>query len=73
VRGPTRQVTKMLGSVGAIPVGMPLPQIPDALSKGTIEACVIPWEVVPSVKVHELTKFHSEFPIPAARCTPPPS
>jgi TRAP-type C4-dicarboxylate transport system substrate-binding protein len=61
VRGPTRQVTKMLASVGATPVGMPLPQIPDALSKGTINACVIPWEVVPSVKVHELTKFHSEF------------
>ena len=62
VRGPTRQVTKMLASVGATPVGMPLPQIPDALSKGTIEGCVIPWEVVPSVKVHELTKFHTEFP-----------
>ena len=61
VRGPTRLVTKMLASVGATPVGMPLPQIPDALSKGTIDACVIPWEVVPSVKVHELTKFHSEF------------
>ncbi len=61
VRGPTRQVTKLLGAVGATPVGMPLPQIPDALSKGTIDACVIPWEVVPSVKVHELTKFHSEF------------
>jgi hypothetical protein len=25
---------------------MPLPGIPDALSKGTIDACVIPWEVV---------------------------
>jgi len=62
VRGPTRQVTNLLKSVGAIPVGMPLPQIPDALSKGTIDACVIPWEVVPSVKVNELTKFHSEFP-----------
>ena len=61
VRGPTRQITKLLGSLGATPVGMPLPQIPDALSKGTVEACVIPWEVVPSVKVHELTKFHSEF------------
>jgi TRAP-type C4-dicarboxylate transport system substrate-binding protein len=61
VRGPTRLVTKLLQSVGATPVGMPLPQIPDALSKGTIDACVIPWEVVPSVKVHELTKFHSEF------------
>ena len=62
MRGPTRQVTKLLGSVGATPVGMPLPQIPDALSKGTIDGCVIPWEVVPAVKVHELTKFHSEFP-----------
>ncbi len=62
MRGPTRLVTKLLGSLGATPVGMPLPQIPDALSKGTIEGAVIPWEVVPSVKVHELTKFHSEFP-----------
>ena len=62
IRGPTRQVTKLLGSVGAIPVGMPLPQIPDALSKGTIEGVAIPWEVVPAVKVHELAKFHSEFP-----------
>ena len=62
VRGPTRQITKMLASVGATPVGMPLPAITDALSKGTIDACVIPWEVVPSIKVQELTKFHSEFP-----------
>ncbi len=62
VRGPTRQVTRLLGALGATPVGMPLPGIPDALSKGTIDGCVIPWEVVPSVKVHELTKFHTEFP-----------
>jgi TRAP-type C4-dicarboxylate transport system substrate-binding protein len=62
VRGPTRLVTRMLASLGATPVGMPLPGIPDALSKGTIDGAVIPWEVVPSVKVHELTKFHSEFP-----------
>jgi TRAP-type C4-dicarboxylate transport system substrate-binding protein len=62
VRGPTRQVTKLLQALGATPVGMPLPQIPDALSKGTIDACAIPWEVVPAVKVQELTKFHSEFP-----------
>jgi TRAP-type C4-dicarboxylate transport system substrate-binding protein len=61
VRGPTRQVTKLLAAVGATPVGMPVPAVPDALSKGTIDACVIPWEIVPSVKVHELTKFHSEF------------
>jgi len=62
MRGPTRRITKMLESLGATPVGMPLPSIPDALSKGTIDGCVIPWEVVPAVKVNELTKFHSEFP-----------
>lgn len=61
VRGPTRQVTKLLSALGATPVGMPLPGIPDALSKGVIDAAVIPWEVVPSVKVHELAKFHAEF------------
>jgi TRAP-type transport system periplasmic protein len=61
LRAPTRQVTKLLGMLGATPVGMPLPQIPDALSKGTITGCVIPWEVVPSVKVNELTRFHAEF------------
>jgi TRAP-type transport system periplasmic protein len=61
MRAPTRQVTKLLGALGATPVGMPLPSIPDALSKGTINGAVIPWEVVPSVKVQELTKFHAEF------------
>ena len=61
MRGPTRQVTKLLAALGATPVGMPLPGIPDALSKGTIQGAVIPWEVVPAVKVHELTKFHAEF------------
>lgn len=61
LRAPTRQVTKLLGALGAIPVGMPLPGITDALSKGTINGCVIPWEVVPSIKVNELTRFHAEF------------
>jgi TRAP-type C4-dicarboxylate transport system substrate-binding protein len=61
LRAPTRQVTKLIAALGATPVGMPLPQIPDALSKGTINGCVIPWEVVPAVKVDELTKFHAEF------------
>jgi hypothetical protein len=73
VRGPRARSPRCWASVGATPVGMPLPQIPDALSKGTIDGCVIPWEVVPSVKVHELTKFHSEFDNTGGRCTPPPS
>jgi TRAP-type transport system periplasmic protein len=62
LRGPTRMATKLLGHAGATPVGMPLPAIPDALSKGTVDGVALPWEVIPSVKVHELCKYHSEFP-----------
>lgn len=61
VRGPTRQATKLLTAAGASAVGLPLPQIPDALSKGVIDGAALPWEVITSVKVHELVQHHSEF------------
>ena len=60
MRGPTATVTKMLANMGATPVGMPVPQVPEALSKGVIDGAVIPYEVAPGLKVHELTKFASE-------------
>jgi TRAP-type C4-dicarboxylate transport system substrate-binding protein len=63
VRGPTRTITKLLSAIGATPVGMPLPQIPDALSKGVVDAVVVPWEIVTSIKVDELAKSHTEFDI----------
>jgi len=60
MRAPTRQTNKLLASLGATPVGMPLPAIADAVSKGTIDGFLLPWEVIPSVKLHEMVKFHSE-------------
>ena len=60
IRAPTRLTNKLLGTMGATPVGMPVPQVPEALSKGVIDGAVIPWEVVPAVKVQELTKHHTE-------------
>jgi TRAP-type C4-dicarboxylate transport system substrate-binding protein len=62
MRGPTATVTKMLANMGATPVGMPVPQVPEALSKGVIDGAVIPYEVAPGLKVNELTKFASETP-----------
>jgi TRAP-type C4-dicarboxylate transport system substrate-binding protein len=59
VRAPTRLTNKLIAAVGATPVGMPVPQVPEALNKGVIDGAVIPWEVVPAIKVHELVKFHS--------------
>jgi TRAP-type C4-dicarboxylate transport system substrate-binding protein len=61
VRAPTRMINALLGQLGATPVGMPVPQITEALSKGVIDGCVIPWEVTPSLKVPELVKNHTEF------------
>ena len=60
VRAPTRQTNKLLGALGATPVAMPLPALADALSKGVVDGYLLPWEVIPSIKAHELTKYHSE-------------
>jgi TRAP-type C4-dicarboxylate transport system substrate-binding protein len=60
VRAPTRQTNKLLAALGANPVGMPLPAVPDAVSKGVIDGFLLPWEVMPSLKLHEMVKYHSE-------------
>ena len=61
VRGPTRVITDMLGELGATPVGMPLPSIPQSLSKGVIDSTVIPWEITPSIRLTELVGNHTEM------------
>lgn len=61
VRGPTRVINSLLAEMGAEPIGMPVPAIPEALSKGVIDGTVIPWEVTPALKISELVKTHTEF------------
>lgn len=60
VRAPTRQTNKMLAALGATPVAMPVPQVSEALAKSVIDGALVPYEVVPAVKIQELVKFHSE-------------
>ncbi|MGE0238360.1 MAG: TRAP transporter substrate-binding protein [Parvibaculaceae bacterium] len=62
LRNPTRLAGEALAALGAVSVSMPVPQTPEALAQGVIDGCVVPWEVVPSIKVHELTKFHTSVP-----------
>lgn len=62
MRAPTRLTNKMLAAFGAAPVAMPLPAVTEAMSKGVIDGYVLPWEVIPTVKLHELTRYHSETP-----------
>jgi len=60
LRAPTRQTNRMLAAFGATPVAMPLPAVTEAMSKGVIDGFVLPWEVIPSVKLQEMVKFHTE-------------
>ncbi len=61
VRGGSRIISNMLAQLGAEPVGMPVPETPEALSKGVIEATTIPWEVTPSLRIAELVRNHTGF------------
>jgi TRAP-type transport system periplasmic protein len=61
IRGGSRVINNMLVKLGATPVGMPVPAVTEALSKGVIDGTTIPWEVVPSLKVTELVKNHTTF------------
>lgn len=61
VRGGSRITNIMLEHLGAVPVGMPVPAVSEALSKGVISATTIPWEVVPALKVQQIVKNHTGF------------
>ncbi|MGX5650978.1 TRAP transporter substrate-binding protein [Hydrogenophaga borbori] len=61
IRGGSRIINNMLTKLGATPVGMPVPAVTEALSKGVIDGTTIPWEVTPSLKVTELVKNHTTF------------
>ncbi len=62
LRAPTRTTNLLFSSLGATPVGMPVPAVPEALSQGVIDATVIPWEVTAALRVAELVDNHTTFP-----------
>ena len=60
LRGPSRPATLLLDKIGATPVGMAVPQFPEALSRGVVDGGVITWEMSPSLKLDELTDSHTD-------------
>jgi len=61
IRGGSRTVNNLLEKMGSTPVGMPVPAVPEGLSKGVIDGTTIPWEVTAALKVPELVGHHTEF------------
>ena len=61
IRGGSRLANALLSKVGATPVGLPVPAVPEGLSKGVIDGTTIPWEVTAALKIPELVTNHTEF------------
>ncbi|MCC7275820.1 MAG: TRAP transporter substrate-binding protein [Alphaproteobacteria bacterium] len=61
LRAPSRPVGDALARYGAVPIFMPVPQTPEALSKGVIEGAVVPWEITVPLRLYELTDHHTQI------------
>ena len=61
IRAASRQSSKLLARLGATAVGMPIPAVADAMTKGTIDGYLTAWEIIPSFKLQEVSKYHTEI------------
>ena len=64
IRTPTRTGGWLIEAMGAVPIGAPVPQIPEMLSKKIVDAVMIPYEVTLPLKVDELVDYHTELDDP---------
>jgi TRAP-type C4-dicarboxylate transport system substrate-binding protein len=62
LRVATLKSAKVLTQLGGTPVNLPPSQVAEAISKGVVDGAMSPWELVPSAKIDEVTKYHTEMP-----------
>ncbi len=67
IRAASRGGVWLLDALGATGVGLPLPQIPQALSKGVIDGVTLPYEIAPAVKTPDLVSHFSILAGPQPR------
>lgn len=60
IRTPTRTGAWVIEALGAAPVAMPVPELPQALSKKVVDGALIPWEIIPPLKIQEQTQYQIE-------------
>ena len=60
MRIPTRTGAWIIEALGAAPVAMPVPELPQALQKGVVDGAFIPWEIIPPLKIQDVTEYQVE-------------
>ena len=66
LRAPNQAGGDLFSALGAEVVFFPVPDLVVGLSNGQIDGCCLPYEIVPAIKLHELTSYTAEA-APAAR------
>ncbi|MCG6875581.1 MAG: TRAP transporter substrate-binding protein [Betaproteobacteria bacterium] len=62
MRIPTRTGAWIIEALGAAPAAMPVPDLPQALSKKVVDGALIPWEIIPPLKLQDVTDYQIEGP-----------
>jgi TRAP-type C4-dicarboxylate transport system substrate-binding protein len=57
----TRFAGEAVQAMGARALLMPSAQLPLAITRHIVDGCVIPWNMVPALKLHDLLKAHADF------------
>lgn len=60
LRIPTRTGAWVIEALGASPIAMPVPELPQALQKGVVDGAMIPWEIIRPLKIQEQTEYQIE-------------
>jgi TRAP-type C4-dicarboxylate transport system substrate-binding protein len=58
---PNRLAASAVRALGADGVRVPTLQVPMALSRHVIDGCLDPWDLVPSLRLNDLLKTHTDF------------
>ncbi len=60
LRTPSRTGAWVIEALNAQPVAMPVPELPQALSKKVVDGALIPWEIIPALKLQQQTEYQVE-------------
>jgi TRAP-type transport system periplasmic protein len=60
IRATSRLNAKTLTALGAMPVQMPVPAVPEAISKNVVDGTSLPWEICTAFKIQEICKTTTE-------------
>ena len=67
LRSYSRTNAWILEALGSVPLQVALPELVPMLNKGTVSGSILPYEIAPAVRMHELTNYFTTLAPPQPR------